>query len=144
MVVVLNFCFPLVVRGDDVEDLKATFEQTITALNAGDLNAYLAIVHDQEIRFGPDSPFAGEGKATARQGLQTLLANHESITRTPINPQFRVIGTTGLAWGHVAVNFKPKDGPLHTTFTCYLWTYVKVEGKWLLVASHISGIPTGN
>ncbi|MBI3245939.1 MAG: nuclear transport factor 2 family protein [Deltaproteobacteria bacterium] len=86
----------------------------------------------------------GYGKAAARQVLQTLLANHESIARTPINPQFRVIGTTGLAWGHVAVNFKPKDGPLHRTFTRYLWTYAKIEGKWLLVASHISRIPTGS
>ena len=144
MAVVTVLCLPLPVRGDDVGDLKTAFEQTIKALNAGDLDAYLAIVHDQEIRFSPDSPFAGEGKATARQGLQTLLANHESIIRTPINPQFRVIGTTGLAWGHVAVNFKPKDGPLHTTFTRYLWTYAKVEGKWLLVASHISRIPTGD
>ena len=144
MAVVTIFCLPLPVRGDDVADLKATFEQAIKALNAGDLDAYLATVHDQELAFGPDSPFAREGKAATRQGLQTLLANHESITRTLINPQFRVIGTTGLAWGHVAANFKPKDGPMHTTFTRYLFTYVKVEGKWLLVASHISRIPTGS
>ncbi len=143
MAVVTVLCLPLPVHGDDVGDLKAAFEQTINALNAGDLEAYLAMVHDQQVFFGPDAPFAQDGKTAARQGLQTLLANHESIVRTPINPQFRVIGTTGLVWGHVAVNFKPKDGPLHTQFTRLLWTYVKVEGKWLLVASHISRIPTG-
>ena len=137
--VVTVFCLPLPVRGDDVADLKAAYEQTIKALNAGDLDAYLATVHDQAISFGPDSPFARDGKAAARQGLQTLLANHESITRTPINPQFRVIGTTGLAWGHVAANFKPKDGPMHTTFTRYLLTYVKADVQW-----RRRGAPTGS
>ena len=144
MAVMTVFCLPLPVRGDDSADLKAAFEQTIKTLNAGDLDAYLATVHDQEVSFGPDAPFARDGKAALRQGLQTLLANHESITRTPINPQFRVIDTTGLAWGYVAANFKPKDGPLHTTFTRYLLIYGKVEGKWLLVASHISRLPSGS
>lgn len=134
---------PSAAYGGDIDDLKAAFEQSVAALNERDLDGFLALSHDQGVSFGPNSPFATDGKEASRQANQALLANHESITITPINPQYRVIGTTGLAWGHMATALKPKDGPAHTVFVRYLWTFAKVDEKWLRVANHLSRLPSG-
>ena len=135
---------PSAARGDDVDDLKATFEQTAEAINKRDTNALSAFWHDQLVDFVPNSPFPTDGKEAFRQGTQTFFDNHESVALTIINPQFRVIGTTGLTWGHYALALKPKDGPARTEFGRYTVTYVKSDGKWLNVARHLSLVPSGN
>jgi uncharacterized protein (TIGR02246 family) len=128
----------------DIDDLKATFEQVIAALNKRDAEALSAFCHDQIVFFPPFSPFPADGKTTFRQFTQMFFANHEAVTVTPINSQFRVIGNTGLVWSHLALAYKPKDGPLQTTFARETVTYVKSDGKWLAVAGHISRIPSGD
>lgn len=135
---------PSTARSADVDDLKAAFDQLTKALNARDLDAVMAGLHDQVVTFGASSPFPADGKAAARQTLQAVFANNESITVTPVNPQFRVTGNTGVAWGHVSLVTKPKDGPVATTYARYTFTYTKTDGKWLRVAQHISRIPSGN
>jgi len=124
---------PLAVHGDDVDDLKASFKQTITAYNARDLDALVAGQHNHLMYFGPLSSSSLEGKDAARQAFQTLFANYESVTFTLFDPQFRVSGTTGVAWGFADVRLKPKNGPMATSFFHYTWTYAKVDGKWLRV-----------
>ncbi|MEK7201876.1 MAG: nuclear transport factor 2 family protein [Patescibacteria group bacterium] len=135
---------PSVARSADVDDLKATFEQEIAALNKRDLDAFSAFWHDQIVAFGPTSPFPTDGKAARRQGFQALFNNSESFTVTPLNNQYRVIGDTGIVWGHGMAVVKPKDGPLQTTFVRAVVTYTKVDGKWRAVAIHLSPIPSGN
>jgi hypothetical protein len=73
-----------------------------------------------------------------------MRASPESVTVTPINPQFRVIGTTGVVSSHLAIALKPKDGPMTTMFVYYIGTLAKSDGKWLLVAEHASRLPSGN
>ena len=48
---------PLAVHGDEVDDLKASFKQTITAYNARDLDALVAGQHNHLMYFGPLSSF---------------------------------------------------------------------------------------
>jgi ketosteroid isomerase-like protein len=128
----------------DIDELAATFEQAVTAINRRDLGAYSALWHDQIVAFPPFSPFAVEGKATLRQMAEANLANVESANLTPINPQCRVIGTTGLAWGHAALTLKPKDGPMRSVFIRYSWTFTKVDGQWREVLVHGSLLHSGN
>ena len=120
-------------QAGDVDDLKASFKQTITAYNARDLDALVAGQHNHLMYFGPLSSSSLEGKDAARQAFQTLFANYESVTFTLFDPQFRVSGTTGVAWGFADVRLKPKNGPMATSFFHYTWTYTKVDGKWLRV-----------
>src|SRR5262245_57135978 len=120
----------------DLDELKAAFEQATTALNRRDLEAFLPFNHDQTVLFADDAPFAVEGKTALRQAFEALFANSESITVTLINPQYRVVGTTGVVWTHTASAVKPKDGPLRTRFSRLTLTYTKSEGKWLIVAAH--------
>jgi hypothetical protein len=65
------------------------------------------------------------------------------VTLTRINSQFRIIGETGVVWGHTAFTLKPKDGPLAVLFIRQTWTFTKVNGKWLVIAAHFSRVPSG-
>jgi hypothetical protein len=66
------------------------------------------------------------------------------VTFTPITPQFRVIGDSGITWGHYALSSKPKDGPVSYAYGRYTFLSVKVDGKWLITVMHSSLLPTGN
>jgi ketosteroid isomerase-like protein len=96
------------------------------------------------VAFPPFSPFALEGKTTLRQAVETNFANAESVTFSPINPQCRVVGSTGIVWGHTALTIKPKDGPLNTTFARFTFIFAKTETQWREVAVHVSQLPSGN
>ena len=135
---------PLAARSGDIEDLKASFEQWVQALNALDLNAIEALEHEQIVSIGANSPFPVDGKKTVQQGFQMLFASLESLSIKPINPQFRIIGDTGLVWDTYAFTAKPKDGPLKTSYGRATFVYTKTGGKWLLVERHLSWMPAGN
>ena len=127
----------------DIDDLKATFEQIVGAISRRDAAAYSSFWHEQIVAFPPFSPFAVDGKATLRPLAEANFANAESVTFSPINPQCRVIGSTGIVWGHTALSVKPKDGPLSTTFARFMFILAKTEGQWREVAVHVSQIPSG-
>ena len=128
----------------DIDELVATFEQVVAAINRRDANAYSAFWHDQIVAFPPFSPFAVEGKETLRQLAAANFANAESLTFTPINPQCRVIGSTGIVWGHMSLALKPKDGPMRAAFNRFTFIFSKVDEQWREVAVHASQLPSGN
>ena len=123
---------------------KISFEQAIVAINRRDLEAWATLWDDGAMRFGPFSPFPAEGAAALHQDFHKFFATHESLTLTPINPQYRVFGNTGVAWGHFALMLKPKDGPARGELLCYTDTLTKANGKWLFVAIHVSRMPSGS
>lgn len=135
---------PALGRADEVDDLKTAFEQWVQALNARDLNALSALEHEQLVSIGPNAPFPVDGKPAVQQGFQALFASLESLSVKPINPQFRVIGDTGLVWDLYAFTAKPKDGPLKTSYGRATFVYTKTAGKWLLIERHLSWLPAGN
>jgi ketosteroid isomerase-like protein len=126
----------------DIYDLKATFEQVVAAICRRDAGAYSNFWHEQIVAFPPLSPFPVEGKSTLRQMAEANFAQNETVTFSPINPQCRVIGTTGIVWGHTALTRKPKDGPLTTLFARFSFIFAKTEGGWREVAVHVSQLPT--
>jgi ketosteroid isomerase-like protein len=127
----------------DVDDLKATYEKAVTAYNSHD-DAFFGSVHDACVYYAPYSPFAIKGKAAYQKSIKTIWAAMESSTFRAINPQFLVSGSTGVVWGHYALAVKLKDGPMTSTFGRFTVTCAKSDGKWLVVSSHYSAIPSGN
>ena len=127
----------------DIDDLAGTFERVVAAINKRDAAAYSGFWHEQIVAFPPFSPFPIDGKATLRQLAEANFTNTESATFTPINPQCRVIGTTGIVWGHMSLALKPKDGPLRVSFNRFTFTFAKTEGQWREVAVHVSQLPSG-
>jgi uncharacterized protein (TIGR02246 family) len=132
-----------VVWSGDVEDLQAAVEQYVGAVSTRNLEALMALVHEDAVIYFPTIPFPSDGKAAIRQAYQSTFTNHESVTLRPISPQYRVIGPIGLAWGHFSLTRKPQDGPTTTVFTRYSWTFGKIDGKWVLVTGHASPITGG-
>jgi len=136
---VITLCFaPSVVRGDDLADLRAVFDKDIRLFNAHNKDAFVASAHDDIILFGILSPFAVKGKEALRQLMQGYFDDHVRVMFTPVNPEFFVAGTSALAWGHYTIAEQPKVGPRETIHGRYTFTYTKVDGKWLLVAMHLS------
>jgi ketosteroid isomerase-like protein len=79
-----------------------------------------------------------------RQAAETNFANAESVSFSPINPQCRVVGSTGMVGGHTALTIKPKDGPLNTTCARFTFIFVKTDSQWREAAVHVSQLPSGN
>ena len=131
------------VLGADVDDFKAAFNKAVKDYNSRD-DAFFASMHEQAAVFNPGMPFAIDGKAAYEKAMRRSWAATESSTFKPINPQFRVIGNTGVTWGHYAIANKPKGGPMRTAFGRYTIIFAKSGGKWLAVATHYSPIPSGN
>ena len=102
-------------RAGDVDDLKAAFEAHIEAVNKQDVSALAANIHDEFVVYLPNAVFPadwkGKSEADRRQAWENFFANTERLTVTLINPQYRVVGTTGIVWGHGTSVAKPKDGP---------------------------------
>lgn len=134
---VLLWCSPAV-YSQDLTTLKATFNAEIDALNQRDLNAALASVDDHMVLFGIFSPFPIEGKEGFRQAVQEYFADYEHVVFTPIDPDFKVVGTTGVAWGNFRIATKQKNGPSHYSDGRYMFTYAQAEGKWALISRHSS------
>jgi ketosteroid isomerase-like protein len=128
----------------DIDDLKATFEQGVAAICRRDAAGQSNFWHEQIVAFNPLYPFAVEGKGPLTQMAESQFAQSESLTFSPINPQCRVIGSTGIVWGHLAVTRKPKDGPLTRLYGRFTIIFVKTDGQWLEAAVHVSQLPTGN
>ena len=135
---------PLPVRSEDVDDLKATVEQGARAQEARDVEALMTVVHDQVIYFGPDSRVPTVGKEAFRRDTQARFAKTATLSVTRIDPQYRVLGDMGVAWGLYTTTVTPKDGLPVTTSGRYTLIWTKSDGKWLLVAGHLSLLPTGN
>jgi ketosteroid isomerase-like protein len=127
-----------VVYGQDLETLKKSFTAEIDALNSRNLNASLASVDDKMILFGIFSPFPIEGKEGLRQAVQEYFNDYEQAVFSPINPEYRVIGPVGIAWGNFRIATKQKNGPSEYSDGRYMFTYTQSDRKWILISMHYS------
>ncbi len=105
------FVAPLLAHGDETRDLKAAFEAEIGAVNARALEALMGTQHERVISLSPASPSPIDGKAARRQGYQKLFETMEAFTVTPHNPQYRVVGDTGVVWGTYTMRANRKVVP---------------------------------
>ena len=127
----------------DVDDLKASYEKAVKAYNSHD-DAMFGTVHESTVYYAPNAPFPIKGKAAYQKTIKVIWAAMEHTDFKPINPQFQVNGSTGIISGHYALAMKLKDGPMRTLFGRFTATCTKSEGKWLVISSHYSEIPSGN
>ena len=127
-----------VVSADDLADIRASFTNEIRAFNAHNENAFISPAHTDVIVYGTLSPEAIRGKAAFQQLIRDYFAQHEAAYFTPINPAFRVAGTSAAAWGHYRLVNKPKAEPRETTHGRYTFTYTKTDTGWKLVALYFS------
>ena len=137
-IAVLFLCLTGTAYGDDLEDVKTAFNADMKRFNAKDISAFSTEAHADVVLFGMLSPFAVRGKAAITEMLEGFFADSERVTFTPINPEFRVIGASALAWGHFTNTEVPSVGPREVIHGRYTFTYAKRDGKWVLVGLHFS------
>ena len=142
---------PQVSSADDVDDLRAAQEKSIEAWNKLDVLNLLSLVYPTgAVLFEHDSAFpsiSAPADMTREQReamAKTAFNDVEYISLTPYNLQYKVVGNTGIVWGHSSMSIKPKGEPARTQFSRFTSTWIKSDGKWLLLSMHESAIPTGN
>jgi ketosteroid isomerase-like protein len=77
-----------------------------------------------------------------REGVKKFYASMDVFRIDIETENYRVVGDTGLAWGHYAQTTKQKDGPMRTVYLRYTHTFVRTaDGGWQLVLYQRSLIP---
>lgn len=125
--------------GEDHEaaQLRMSFESAVAALNAGDIDGFLADVHEKALSFYSCGPTSGkEGKAACQLDWERFFGKTHAARFEPQNMQYRVIGNTGIAWGEYEVNVKTRDGGNARHRGRYTMTYTKEDGKWKVIMQH--------
>ena len=137
-VALLFLCVTGAAYGDDLDDVKAIFNEDMRLFNAQNTAAFATNAHADVVLFGMLSPFAVRGKAAITDMLEGFFADIERILFTPVNPEFSITGASALAWGHFTNTEVPAVGPREVIHGRYTFTYAKRDGKWLLVGLHFS------
>ena len=142
-------CVPQYAAGDDLADLKAANQKLIEAWRNLDAEGISSSVSPGIVAYYPDAAFPAVAPmevsfAQNVEGMKRMFGNLDFYNMTYYNPQFRVFGNTGLAWGHVTISSKQKEQPANTQFLRFTLTWVKSDGKWLLAMTHYSAIPAGD
>ena len=133
------FCFSSRVLADeDMDALKSAFTTQIEALNNRELDAAVATVHDDVVLYGIFSPFPVQGRADFQKAVQAYFGQYEEAELSPVTPQFRIVGTTALAWGHYQLAATPQGGKMTYAHGRYIFTYTKLDGKWVILGMDYS------
>ena len=128
---------PAVGGANDTAKLQENFESAVAALNAGDVDGFLANIHDKALSFYSCGPTSGkEGRAACQLDWERFFGKTSEAKFEPQNMQYRVIGNTGVAWGDYAVSVKTKNGSAVYHRGRYTMTYTKEDGEWKLVMQH--------
>ncbi len=127
-----------VLADEDMDALKSAFTTQIDALNNRELDAAVATVHDDIVLYGIFSPFPVQGRADFQKAVQAYFGQYEEAELSPVTPQFRIVGTTALAWGHYQLAATPQGGKMTYAHGRYIFTYTKLDGKWVILGMDYS------
>ena len=73
-----------------------------------------------------------------REGVKKFYEGMDEFKIKILTENYRVVGTTGLAWGLYACTTKQKGQMRRTIYLRYAHTFAKRDGKWMLVLYHRS------
>jgi ketosteroid isomerase-like protein len=136
------FFTPPPVRSADFDELQAIFDQALKALNTGNVDAWIALMDDGVVYFPHNLPFPIVGKDDNKKMWQAMFDENEKVTFVPIDPQFHITGSTGVAWGYYVLVTQQTE-TIDAIFSRYTVTYAKTDGQWRIVVVH-TGIPPGS
>lgn len=132
-------------KGGDLDELKAAHERYQSSFKARDAKAIAGFLHAGYVDFAIDGDTAADWSAkTSEQRVrhfQDLLARYESWDVRLEDPYYRVNGTTGVVSGTERIARKPKGGVLEYPRWRLTATWVKEDGKWMMLSAHRSTMP---
>ena len=127
-----------VLADEDLDALKSAFSAQIAALDNREVDAAVATAHADIVLYGIFSPFPVQGKADFQKAVQAYFGQYEEADLSPVTPQFRIVGTTALAWGHYQLAATPQGGKMTYAHGRYIFTYTKIDGKWVVLGMDYS------
>ena len=122
----------------DLAALRDTFDTAVAALNAGNLDGFLDTVHDEALSFYSCGPTSGkQGREACAIDWQLFFNTTTGARFETRDPQYRIIGDTGIAFGSYAlsVNYN-NQGRQVVHEGRYTMTYTQVDGVWQIVMQH--------
>jgi ketosteroid isomerase-like protein len=126
---------------EDLEELKVTHMNYMGAVNTGNVEAIMGFWVEGGVSFMGGRAFPIVVNITrAKKFWSRILQTHRLIL-IPYKPDFRVIGNTGLVWGHFTqVVINKEKGVGKRRFQKFSYTYIKSEGKWKIALAHSTQI----
>ena len=129
----------------DVDDLQAAHEQYIQIINARDnpqamMDTQLADFQVITTAFNPF--FNVRSRKLTADNQQRAWSNYETFNARSYNAEYKVIGDTGLVWGHrrTRVKMRPWEKTV-TVFQKVFMVFTKENGKWQKVAHNYMALP---
>jgi ketosteroid isomerase-like protein len=133
-------------HANDAESLKTAHEARLKAIETGNANFLVSAQHPEGVNFEGHNPFPSDESERSdderRRGWEAGFDRVERRSFHQINPRYRVIGNTGIVWGHVRITVDLKDGPPVTEYRRFTHAYVREGSEWKLVLYHSSAMPT--
>jgi len=148
MTILALLIVPQVALCSDVDDLKAADDRAQMlnySLNPNDVEAFVGMFHKEYILINAYYAFPMVmTREQLRQSKLNSIAQTESISYTMVDAHYQVAGNTGVVCHYGTEVAKPKGAPVVIRNLRYTITFVKIDGKWLVYAAHVSVIPSGN
>jgi hypothetical protein len=118
------------------DSLQVAFQEVTAALNRGDLDAFYGFMHPKLLMIDEDSPWRLD-----LAGFKDHISFHgggvwESFGWIPRDPQFRVVGETGVVAGGATFRGKPKDAGYRLRHLLYSQGWIRDAGVWRMVLWH--------
>ena len=130
---------------DDLTDLRTANEAMVRSHNELDPEALVSLRHPDSVTFLVSGNTAiDRSVSSAAEELERSkrsVASLEKLAITPLETSYRVIGSTGIAWGLHRIARKRKGAAPEQEESRFMRIFANVDGRWLLVASHFSALP---
>ena len=109
----------------------------------GDVDGVLADVADNVVVTAARAGFRMEGKEALRAFITNLWQNYPTRQELGRQVTYRVYqeGSVVVVNGYNDQTFIDRNGRMSTLMQRYSQTWVKTGGRWLLVDTHVSGMP---
>ena len=128
---------------DDLADLKAAHQMYDKAWNTGDVAGVFEIWQDGGIWVPSNYGFPIVTNSARGIQMFTMWLETHIFRYSWYKVDYRVIGDTGLVWGVLTTNIIVKaTGIGKRGFYKNSMVFVKSDGKWKLVMSHSTPIPS--
>ena len=142
LILILLF-FPQFTFGSDLDEFKAVVETFTQAFNSMDADVIAQMTHPGLVVSEADDPFPNvyPNPDEFKEILQNWFSTVDSVKFININPQYKIVGNTGIFWCILESRIKQKGSSLNTGYERQTMTFVKSDGKWRVLMYHHSKFP---
>ena len=122
------------------EDASAVTSEWGQALGEDDPGKVLPFYADDAVLWGTLSPMVRADRAALRDYFVTAFKVLPGLKVTFGDQLIRVYGNAAVNTGYYTFSYS-KDGEVKTLPARYSFTYIKGDGRWLIVDHHSSAMP---